>query len=397
MGRAMNRFTYRWIERSKTLYLNRGTAALNGFEEQNSIFTPLVELINQLQPKYFVIHGYKLSSKTHWLICRALFHSNLPTLKIHLVYPQGWTASEDYFYPLSKTFREHLKCSSKKVQSGIIRYQFSIERSIAQFAKTIGFYVISNGKDISRLRDVLDSIHIPSSVSHEIVVVGPLSLLKEKALLEKCPGLEVISDESIYDSQEIRFPISKKKNLIFSKGSSEIIVILHDRIRLNQNWANQLLKKMRYFDIYSCVVRSIDGSLRYLDKFSMRYVSYIQNRQSHYYLTYKEDNSDQLIDGGFFVINRKSLGDRQFDQALHWTEMEDVDFVLSMKLSGSLITFDKDNFASSLSAGHFSLPRHSVFIKFFKIWIRRKSWAWDFVQVIRWLRWFKTRTALRQK
>lgn len=388
---SSHKLNYTWSQHRRSLVLNRGTSVLEGIDEANSLYSPLVELLEKYQPTTVTLVAHHLTSKMQWLICRSLFHSNLQSVLVRILWPQGPMHYEDFSYPLSKTFGEQLTCCRRRKIQGISLFDFKIERQLPRFLFEVGFYVISNGKDIDALIETLRSIRMSERISGEIVVVGPQALSSSGQLLKEFPTIQFISDEEIYKPGEVRFPISRKKNLILDQGRSEIVVILHDRIRLNPDWTNQLMARHRHFDLYTCVIESMDGRFRYLDKFSLDFQGYIQNRKSHFYMGYGEDNSRQMVDGGFFVLNRKSTGNVRFDPTLHWSEMEDVDFVLKLKLAGCLVSFDPENNAQSVQRGHFQLAKASLLSRFYKTRVRRQAWAWRLVEMMNFIRWRRSR------
>ncbi len=231
--------------------------------------------------------------------------------------------------------------------------------------------MVSDGRDLGRLAATLENIYSQDLRGVVVRVVGPAALRETSLLRQTYPDCEVIADDGIYGADS-RFPISRKKNLALAKADSERVVILHERIRLGEDWVRRLLQDIRYFDLYTCALSTEAGS-RYLDKFGIRFAGFPTLRKHHYFLTWNEDNSEQLVDGGLFVLHQRALGSRRFDEALYWGEMEDVDLVLGMKLAGCLVTFDSQNAAFSTTSGHFSLSPRMPLSALYKIWVRRLS------------------------
>jgi hypothetical protein len=127
-----------------------------------------------------------------------------------------------------------------------------------------------------------------------------------------------------------------------------------------------------------------------LDKFSLRFHAYPTVDRAHYYLSYPEDNLDQMIDGGFIILSRIGIGDLRFNPDLHWGEMEDVDLLLRLRLKGRHVTFAPDNSAQSDATGHFSLKEKSWVDRFAKIRVKRDPFLTKKLsQVKRTLKWLK--------
>lgn len=370
--------------------INRGRERLN-IDFANGEIQPLVAAIDRCLPNVVSIDA-GLSPLHYLAVIRAVFHSNLDNFEIRLFRRPEDPPWEDYLFPLSKSFGSDALCLGHRILRKISVFRFRVRRTLPQFSHRLGFYVISDGRSWEKLDQTLTSIAAQNMNGCSLAVIGPRHLAENTELRAKFPLCRVIPDGDVYGSEK-RFPISKKKNLAFENNDAERVVILHDRIRLPAGWVDRLLRDVPSFDFYTCRHVARD-KFRYLDKFSIRYSGYLTNQKCHYYLTYKEENATQLVDGGIFVIHMRAFGSERFDPRLHWGELEDVDLVLRRKLECNIVTFDRHNHVESLFTGHFHLKSGSLLGGLYKIWIRRTGLGYRLSRLFAHAR--QTRVGLRQ-
>lgn len=359
-----------------TLIFNRGKSEIS-LDINNCNFQPLVDLINDTNPKIVAVFG-PLHNRAFLNVTRALFHSKPLNFKLFLYLDEETTPKEDYLFPLSKTFNGSAINVKKRKFKNVSKFEFLIKREPTTFKNNLSYYVISDGKDLKKLEETLKSIYAQEGSSPVVSVIGPDSIARY--LSKSFPSCTHVSDKEIY-GHDCRFPIAKKKNLIFETDRSERVAILHDRFTLPPTWEKRFLAHCRSFDIYSCRIEA-DGH-RYLDKFGVHFKGYLSHEKILYYLTYGEDNSNQFLDGGFIVINRKTFPDKIFDERLHWFEMEDADFILNAKQNCALITFDDNNKVFSRFTTHFALNPKSPLQMFWKIYFRRWPAAFHILKALR--------------
>ncbi len=377
---------YRLSERR--ISFGSGISASIDVDWSNSQFSDIVRLLDRHRPHVVSIRC-SVPVKSHLLLVRALFHSALTDFELRMVHGPGHLPFEDFIVPLCKTFGSEMTGMGHKTEKGVMISRYRIRRNLPSHPHPIGFYVMTNGKDIAKLDATLKTIADQSIPNADIAVVGPAALREHPLIQEKYSGTRVIPDEGIYSSDK-RMPLSRKKNLVFNEIRAERLVILHDRIRLGPGFAKRLLETSPWFDLYTCRLTA-SGTHRYLDKFGVRFDSYYNLRKRHYYLDYREDNIDQQIDGGFFVLHARALQGDRFDDRLHWGEMEDLDFVLRRKLEFNLVTFDPGNQVESLFTNHFSLKEGSPLRTYYKSRVRRWKLGYWIVRGIARARVWKTR------
>lgn len=350
---------------NETLVLGRGPLRI-AFDGANGRFTPLVVLIDGCRPRAVRFHA-GLKSKAYLCAVRALLHSGFEKGRIHLVRRNIDAPWEDFLYPLSKAFGPELRAVRRRPRGKFTTYTFRLDRQSAPRPYQASINVISDGRDEDRLAQTLRNVFTQDLTDTVVRVVGPGALAATPLLRSTFSQVEVIPDDGVYGS-DLRFPISKKKNLALQKDDADRVVLLHERIRLSPQWLARV--KQESFDIYTCPMTDGSGA-RYVDKFGIEFDGVPTLHKRHYFLTWREDNSAQMVDGGLFVLSRRALGARRFDEALHWGEMEDVDLVLALKNAGCLVTFDRANRAASTTSSHFRLKAWSPASALYKIWVRR--------------------------
>jgi hypothetical protein len=368
------------------------SASLSPAAIANARMTFLVEELNALPSGGKLILAPDLRGKTLLLAVRAIVHSRIESCQIEASFNRATEWAEDLIQPIAVALGTSLRLVKKQIDANSqqVTLQYEFKRQLPVFSREFGIYILSNGQDLTKLKQTLASISVAATLkeSVRICVVGPESALTKFRNEEEC-SFDIIDDQAIYVPGELRFPISKKKNLILELSTERNFIILHDRIRLSHEFLTQILRQDRYFDVYSCRVTS-DASTRYLDKFSIRFRSYPTINRAHYYLDYAEDNLDQMVDGGFLVFSRLGIGDMRFNPDLHWGEMEDVDLILRMKMAGRLISFAPENSVRSEATGHFSLREDSWIDRVAKIRLKRDPFLTKRMnQLKRGLRWLK--------
>lgn len=359
---------------AETLIFSRQGQSV-AIDASNALFSPIVGIINQIRPKEIILNGL-FDQKVYLMLLRAIDHSMLSQFVMKIFIHKNEVA-EDYLFPFSKIFGEVSVNFKREEHGNGMFYHFNIARSVPVFQYPIGFYVVSNGSNREQLLACLESIFSQQVEKKLVAVVGP-SKLQDAWLLDCFPELHIIVDDDIY-SDDLRFPISRKKNLVLKDNRAERVVILHDRIVLGKGWAKRLLEDVPFFDIYTCRITA-GNHIRYLDKFGVKFSGYLTFHKSLYYLSYQEDNAGQFVDGGFFVLNTRALAGNQFDERLHWSECEDIDFIIKQKNNCRLISFDAQNQVSSVFAGHFFYREHSLIHYLYKILFRRLQCSDIFVR-----------------
>jgi hypothetical protein len=364
----MRRVNLKYSITKSMLCFNKGSYFLP-IDLNNNQISPVVELLNDKFPNFIKVRVSNNILELLFLL-RAIFHSDLQEFILGIVLSNKTRQkTEDALYLVSKIFGSEAILYKKRLCHNGSIYRFKIKRSLASTPKLeFGFYLISNGKNLKHIDNFLNNIYSQGVDDIEIGIVAPSSLFKNN-LISKHPNVRIISDDHIY-GEDIRFPISKKKNLILSQTSAKRIVILHERILFDSNWAQRILDNNPYFDFYTCSVTS-DAGERFLDKRGVKFKGYIANKKQQFYLTHHEENSEQCLDGGLVVIHYRVAENHMFDERLHWGEMEDIELTCRAKLNCMTVTFDPENIAKSEFKQHFYLKSTSLLQVVYKVWLRR--------------------------
>lgn len=139
-----------------------------------------------------------------------------------------------------------------------------------------------------------------------------------------------------YVNKQGKFEISKKKNFIFESSSAEILIIMHTRICVHEDFFKNLIisdvrfgsphvttkNQSRYLDL--CLYPKYKTPL--LPHFGGKYML---NRYDHlldFYIPY--------IDGGIIIFNREYVESPPFDNNLCWGDEEDVALAVDLEKKG---------------------------------------------------------------
>ena len=338
-------------------------------DHKNSQFTAITVLINTKNPKYIRIKS-PIKPKPYLCLLAGIQHAQFNGKLTLELGPSA--AFEDYLFPISKRFAQTAICTARSATQNCQHFTFTLKSPSHFKTNSIGFYIITNGQNSDWLNKTLNSILAQNStIPIHLYLIGPKKLLLN--LTTQHANLDVLDDSGIY-TNDTRFPISKKKNIALNHGKHPYVVILHDRISLEPHFADHLTKTVSHFDLYTCHVTAQKNgkTYRYGDKVGYTFKSYLTMGKALYYMSHKEDNQHQMIDGGLMVFNMHTASHIRFDERLHWGEMEDIDLMASCKQDCLLITYDNTQLASSVFCNHFALKNGSILTPY-KMWLRRSA------------------------
>ena len=310
----------------------------------NNVYNNLVNFLDNLSPQNKIYINLKNNFKLYLILLKSIFYSKISMFNLYLINP-----NQVHKYILSKVFRGSifLKIEKKINKLHVQRYKADIKKLKFQFKYSVIFISQKiNYKFVEKLISEFSSFDI------EFIFV----INEETKHRFPNSNIKVIYYKSNHD---LRFNMSKKKNLGIKSASGEILVVTHDRIQITAQWLLNLSKFSNSFDLYGSKIFS--QNFRFLDKVAYKFKEYLFLSPKIYYLTYDENNSFQYLDGGLIVLNNKRFfGQKIFDESLNWTEMEDVDFSARTKLECNLVSFDKNNYLSSDFKQHFKLSKNPL-------------------------------------
>lgn len=228
----------------------------------------------------------------------------------------------------------------------ILKYQkksntIDIKDSISHWT----FGIPSGGKNTDWIDELILTIVNQEIPNLEIIICGKY---ENKELIEKY-DLRIIDDVVLQN--DLRIPISHKKNKIINCAKHENICILHDRFLLPDKWYINMVEYGNYFD-YLCLP-TCDSQMNRFQVDWMEWSYPISDRfKRNKSLEYSKWSPNVIIQGGVVVGKRKLLKRHLLDERLFWGELEDIHFSKVAFLDGALINIDEKNAFISRSVNH---------------------------------------------
>ncbi len=182
------------------------------------------------------------------------------------------------------------------------------------------FGIITAGNADETLRAAIDSIRHQQIPNYEIIIVGKTAHT----------GSDIINIP-FNESQKFAW-ITRKKNIICQCAKYDIIVLLHDYIKLDTDWYSGFLKFGNDFDICVSKIKTITGS-RFRD-----YTLYGDtippfNKRALIPYEYINHNLNKLmyISGSYYII-KKNIGLKYpLNEKLGWCQCEDLEFCARLR------------------------------------------------------------------
>ena len=207
------------------------------------------------------------------------------------------------------------------------------------------FGIITNGNNNEGLIKLLNSIIQLDIPNFEIIICG--GNIGE----EFNQNIKLLKDViSIKD--DIRAPITKKKNEIVKHAAFENVFLLHDRYYFDKKWYTNMINYGNYFDILLFPNLS-DQNRRMND-----YTNFKGNPSEINYnfistLNYNSKSNDFYCQGGALLIKKYWYNLNKLDDNLYWQELEDVQFSKILALKGAYFFIDINNpiYTKSLRLG----------------------------------------------
>ncbi len=336
-----------------SIYFGKGSNQIK-IDCKNNIYNNLVVFLNNSNLHGKIYINLKKNFKLYLILLKAIFYSKISKSNIFLIDP-----NDLHKYILSKVFTSNVTLKNEKnFRKKILRkYQIKIKKIEFKFKYSIIFISSKFNKDF-----VEKKIKEFSSFDVELIFV-----VNEKVSDSfNKENLKIIHYKS---NNDLRFNISKKKNLGIGSASGEILIVTHDRMQVNSEWLDNLSNFSNSFDLYTS--RIISNNNRFLDKIAFSFKEYMFIKPRLYYLLYNSNNAFQYSDGGLIVLNNKRyFGQKIFDESLNWSEIEDVDFAARTKLDCNLLSFDKKNQIKSEYKKHYKLSKNPL-MYLYKCFLRK--------------------------
>jgi hypothetical protein len=197
------------------------------------------------------------------------------------------------------------------------------------------FGIITNGKKNEQVRNLISSIIAQNILNYEIIICGSFEYCDK----EKFP---IISIEDVILNDDIRAPITIKKNKIAHAAKFQNLVILHDRYLLPNDWYHNMKIYGNYFDLLTMPnIGQNSGRVndwgQHLGKPSQIY------REVNHLLPYKKWSEGWYTQGGLLIIKKNFYFQNRLDNRLFWGELEDVQFSQIGNLLGWFYYLDVNN------------------------------------------------------
>jgi hypothetical protein len=336
-----------------SIYFGKGNRHIK-VDCKNNVYTNLVEFLNSIDSQNKIYINLKSNYKLYLILLKSIFYSNISRSNLYLI-----NANQIHKHILSKVFCNNVFLKNEKNLKKIYIQKYQFDNKKVNFEYKYSIIFISAKLNIDFVKKIISEF---SNFNIEFLFV----INEEVQHKFTQSNIKIIYYKSDHD---LRFNISKKKNLGMRSASGEILIVTHDRIQITAEWLNGLSSFSNSFDLYTSKI--ISKNYRFLDKLAYRFEEYLFLKPRLYYLLYNENNSFQYPDGGIIVLNNKRFfGQKIFDESLKWLEMEDVDFAARTKLDCNLISFDKNNQLLSDFKNHFKLSKNPL-MYFYKSFIRR--------------------------
>ena len=218
------------------------------------------------------------------------------------------------------------------------------------------FGIITNSKKLDSVNHLINTIVDQKIPEFEIIICGPYPTNQN---VDYKP-IRILSDVEL--KEDIRFPISAKKNIIISDAKFENLCILHDRFSLPSCWFERMKMYGNYFD-YLCLP-TLD---QFHNRFTVDWMTFVFPLTRRLYrnnsLKYTEWSTDLIIQGGVIVGKSNIMKKYKLDERLHWGEMEDLHFSKVAYLDGALFSIDPENYFYSESVNHTSLKNQNFIVR----------------------------------
>ena len=223
------------------------------------------------------------------------------------------------------------------------------------------FWIITNWERIEWIEKVIQSILKQEIPNFEIIICWKLI---DKSIIEKY-NLKYVE---FTEKDEIWW-ITRKKNLVVQNAKYENLMIMHDKIILDDNWYNWMQKYWNNFESLSCITKNIEGKrysdwkvVLWKDLYFIKNKIYSKIRKNvdkwvykeslwfdQYYLNYNDWDVHSSIVGHFNILKKRIASKVQWDENLYWNCAEDVALSSDIHANGFLNKFNPYSEVTSLN------------------------------------------------
>lgn len=206
------------------------------------------------------------------------------------------------------------------------------------------FGIVTNGKRLDWLKEIIASIRIQKIPHYEIIICGTY---KEK--------IENDTKYIPFNQRDNQGWITKKKNLIVNKAKYQNICIIHDRVVFGKNWYQGMKKWGNCFELLSC--QQLLNKQRTYDYFVHQF------KNINYYLKLgailePTDWQKYSFQAGQMHIFKKDIMLKNklfFNETLYWNQAEDIDLITNYINQGYINRFN-DQSTIYVKTSNYYLP-----------------------------------------
>jgi len=197
------------------------------------------------------------------------------------------------------------------------------------------FGIITNGQKNEQVNNLINSIIKQNIPNYEILICG-------KFTFEDYRKYPILPIDDVVLKDDIRAPITIKKNKIASQAQYQNLMIMHDRYLLPDDWFLNMKKYGNYFDILT--MPNIGPSGGRVNDWGehLGQPSQIYDEVTHI-LPYNKWSIGWYSQGGLIIIKKHLYMDNMLDKRLHWDELEDVAWSQIGHLKGWMYYLDINN------------------------------------------------------
>jgi len=259
---------------------------------------------------------------------------------------------------LELTYRKHLSTNPKS--DTIQRWTFGI---------------VSDGRHNDWVRELIGSVSDQRIPEFEILICGPSPYAEVD--ISKPNYVKIIDDVLLDD--DIRAPISHKKNAIIKNAGYNNLCILHDRYLLPTDWYKKFQEYGNYYDAICLKTISKKGK-----RFGVDWMKFYHPLSDRFKINrpmlYNEWHEEAIIPGGVMVLKKSLIDGFMLDERLHWGEMEDLHLSKVAMLNGIYINVDSNNYFISRQVRH--NPKN---YSWFELHVYEKA-LWIRTIIVNWLK-----------
>ncbi|MBI2664957.1 glycosyltransferase family 2 protein [Candidatus Woesearchaeota archaeon] len=187
------------------------------------------------------------------------------------------------------------------------------------------FGIITNGKRNGDMENLIASVRKQNIPNYEIIVCGTYFERNE-------PFFRYIP----FSEQDDRGWITKKKNIICEAAKYENIMVLHDRLSLNDGWFEGMQRYGNNFEVLSCVQHAA-GNVRAAD-----WVTSCCSQLPGIIalLDYRDWDSWIYPNGGLIMLKKSVWKNVKWNESLFWNQCEDVELGHRFTARGYVFRFN---------------------------------------------------------